>query len=174
MKDCPARIRSILAELAIPEQMLDARGLEHCAEADELEVAEVGPDGREYLLTPAAAVAWRAMKAAAAADGVTLELVSAFRSVERQVEIVRRKLSQGMSVEEIFSASAPPGFSEHHSGCAIDIGTPDSAPLETQFESTAAFAWLCANAERFGFTLSFPRGNAYGYQYEPWHWRYRA
>lgn len=172
--DCPERIRSILAALEIPEPMLEARGLEPCAEAEELVAAETGDDGREHRLTPAAAQAWRDMKAAAAADGVKIHLVSAFRSIERQVEIVRRKLGQGQSLDAILSASAPPGFSEHHSGCAIDIGTPDSAPLEAEFESTAAFAWLCANAERFGFTLSFPRGNAYGYQYEPWHWRYRA
>ncbi|MNW15580.1 D-alanyl-D-alanine carboxypeptidase [compost metagenome] len=45
--------------------------------------------------------------------------------------------------------------------------------LEEVFEQTPAFAWLQANADRFGFVLSFPRGNACGYLYEPWHWCYQ-
>lgn len=171
---CSERIRTLLAALDIPEAMLEARGLEPCEEAAELVVAEIGDDGREHQLTPAAAQAWSAMKAAASADGVHIRLVSAFRSIDRQVEIVRRKLGEGQSLDAILTASAPPGFSEHHSGCAIDIGTEDSPPLEIEFERTPAFAWLTANAGRFGFELSFPRGNAQGYQYEPWHWRHRA
>ena len=171
---CSERIRTLLAALDIPEAMLEARGLEPCEEAEELVVAEVGDNGREHRLTPAAARAWSEMKAAALADGVDLRLVSAFRSIDRQVEIVRRKLGEGQSLEAILSASAPPGFSEHHSGCAIDIGTADSPPLEIEFERTPAFRWLTDNAARFGFALSFPRGNAQGYQYEPWHWKYQA
>jgi D-alanyl-D-alanine carboxypeptidase len=42
--------------------------------------------------------------------------------------------------------------------------------LELEFERTEAFRWLSQNAGRFGFSLSFPRDNRYGYMYEPWHW----
>jgi D-alanyl-D-alanine carboxypeptidase len=42
--------------------------------------------------------------------------------------------------------------------------------LEVDFEQTAAFAWLTAHAHEFGFRLSYPRGNEWGFQYEPWHW----
>jgi D-alanyl-D-alanine carboxypeptidase len=45
-------------------------------------------------------------------------------------------------------------------------------PFSMEFENTLAFTWLVANARRFGFALSFPRGNAHGYDYEPWHWFY--
>ena len=169
---CPPRVRAILAELGISADLIEARNLPLCAEPEALEVAEVGDDGREYRLTPAAAAAWRKMKAAAAADGVVLKLISAFRSVDRQVEILREKLADGQTVEEILSASAPPGYSEHHTGRAIDIDTDGVAPLEIEFERTPAFAWLSRNAARFGFVLSFPEGNRYGYQYEPWHWFY--
>jgi D-alanyl-D-alanine carboxypeptidase len=170
----PPRIRAIFAELGISTDLVDARRLPLCAEAEELEVAEIGGDGREYRLTPPAAAAWRRMKDAAGAEGIVLKLVSAFRSVDRQVEIVREKLAQGANVEQILSASAPPGYSEHHTGRAIDITTDGSPPLDEEFAATAAFGWLAANAARFGFVLSFPRGNRYGYQYEPWHWCHQA
>lgn len=172
--ECPEHIRAILAELGIATDVIAARGLPYCAEPAALELAEVGDDGREYRLTPDAAAAWRGMKAAAAADGVVLKLASAFRGIDRQVEIVKEKLAEGASVGEILSASAPPGYSEHHTGRAVDIDTDGAPPLEIEFERTPAFAWLSRNAARFGFVLSFPEGNRYGYQYEPWHWFYRG
>lgn len=161
------------ASLGIDVQTLAARGLTPFAEATTLVVAERNASGREFELTPAAAAAWQAMRDAAAADGVTLQLVSAFRSIARQHEIVAAKLARGQSLDAILLVSAAPGFSEHHTGRAVDIGTPDSPALEEAFEQTPAFAWLQANAARFGFVLSFPRGNACGYLYEPWHWCYR-
>ncbi|MDP2370951.1 D-alanyl-D-alanine carboxypeptidase family protein, partial [Rhodoferax sp.] len=108
------------------------------------------------------------------ADGIDLFIVSAFRSVERQAEIVRRKLASGQSLETILAVSAPPGFSEHHSGRAVDLSTPGVAPLEPAFDQSPAFAWLVQRAAVFGFRLSFPEGNAQGYQYEPWHWCFEA
>lgn len=168
--ECPERIRAIFAELGISTDLVEARRLPLCAEPEALELAEIGDDGREYRLTPDAAAAWRQMKAAAAAEGVVLRLISAFRSIDRQVEILREKLAEGRTVEEILAASAPPGYSEHHTGRAIDIDTDGAAALEIEFERTPAFAWLSRNAARFGFVLSFPEGNRYGYQYEPWHW----
>jgi D-alanyl-D-alanine carboxypeptidase len=170
--ECPPRIQAILAEFGISTDAIAARRLPLCAEPDALEVAEIGDDGREYRLTPPAAAAWRTMKRAAAAEGVVLNLISAFRSIDRQIEILREKLAEGQTVEEILSASAPPGYSEHHTGRAIDIDTDGAPPLEIEFEGTPAFAWLTTHAGRFGFVLSFPEGNPYGYQYEPWHWFY--
>src|SRR5207244_6883745 len=174
MKDCPERIRSIFAALDISTDLIEARSLVLYPEAQELVVATVGADGRECRLTPAAAAAWSRMRAAALSDGVVLTIVSAFRSVDRQVEILREKLAQGASLAAILAVSAPPGYSEHHTGCAIDITTDGVAPFEVQFETTPAFRWLRANAARFGFVLSYPPGNRHGYQYEPWHWCYRA
>jgi zinc D-Ala-D-Ala carboxypeptidase len=173
MMDCPERVRSILAALDIPEDLIRTRSLLLCPEAEHLVVAEVGDDGREHRLAPDAATAWQSMCAAAQADGVVIRIASAFRSIDRQVEIVRGKLEAGVSLAEILSASAPPGYSEHHTGRAVDITTDGVAPFEVEFERTPAFAWLTENAGRFGFVLSFPHGNRYGYQYEPWHWFYR-
>lgn len=172
--DYLARVQGILEELGVPREVCAARALPVHEEARELELVEVGENGREYLLIPPAAAAWRALRAAAEADGVALKIVSAFRSVERQADIVRDKLARGLAFDAIFSASAPPGYSEHHTGRALDLGIPGAAPLEEDFEDTAAFRWLSANAGRFGFVLSYPRDNPDGYVYEPWHWCYRG
>jgi len=164
------RLVSLNAELGISSQFLAARGLCECAEASSLEVAEVGADGKDHLLVSTAASAWRNLKAAAFVDGVSLFIVSAFRSIDRQTEIVRRKLEAGASIEEILTVCAPPGFSEHHTGRAVDLSTPGSRSLEVEFEQTPAFAWLRVHAADFGYYLSYPIGNCSGYQYEPWHW----
>jgi D-alanyl-D-alanine carboxypeptidase len=143
------------------------------AEADEL--VSVGPDymGREALLTPGAAAGWAAMRDAASAEGIELILVSSFRSVARQTEILSAKLAKGMSLEAALEYSAYPGFSEHHSGNAIDIGTSGARHLEEEFEFTPAFAWLAGRAGGFGFSMTFPRNNRFAIAYEPWHWCFR-
>jgi D-alanyl-D-alanine carboxypeptidase len=172
--ECSDDVRRLLAGLGIPLESLAARCLEFHPEACELVVVEIDDTGREHRLVAPAAQAWHAMKAAAAADGVAIRIVSAFRSVARQAEIVRAKLDKGQALEDILCVSAPPGFSEHHSGCALDLTTDGVRALEEEFEQTEAFRWLGANAGRFGFVLSFPRDNRYGYAYEPWHWRFEA
>lgn len=163
-----------LEELGISPALIASRGLRPCVEAGYLELVEVGTDGREHRLIPEAAAAWRRMKDAALQVGICLLMVSAYRSVDRQVEIVRRKLDAGQKIEDILCVSAPPGFSEHHTGCAVDLGEPDTPLLEACFDQTAAFHWLQQHAGQFGFVLSYPADNPQGYQYEPWHWCYVA
>lgn len=160
-----------LAQLGIGQTLLDARGFIAQEEASDLQVAEIGEDGREFLLTPATTTAWHSMKIAAQQDGIVLLLVSAYRSVQRQIEIVQAKLDAGQQIADILTIVAPPGYSEHHTGRAIDIGSDEDTPeLEVEFETTAAFAWLTQHANAFGFSMSYPKGNSSGYQYEPWHW----
>ena len=83
---------------------------------------------------------------------------------------MRKKLEQGQAIDAILQVSAAPGFSEHHSGRAVDVTTPGYPVLEEVFEESEAFAWLREHAGRFGFLLSFPRDNPHGVAYEPWHW----
>jgi D-alanyl-D-alanine carboxypeptidase len=90
--------------------------------------------------------------------------------VERQAKIIRGKLDLGEKISDILRSIAAPGYSEHHTGRAIDIGSPDVLPLEEAFSNTRAFAWLIGHAHEFGFTLSFPKQNPHGFVYEPWHW----
>jgi D-alanyl-D-alanine carboxypeptidase len=136
------------------------------------ELACVGTDvsDRVQWLAPRAAHALARMRAAATLDGIELQLVSAFRSADYQLGIVRRKLERGQTMEEILRVSAAPCYSEHHSGRAVDLTTPGYAALEEEFEASPAFAWLQAHAPRFGFALSYPRGNPHGIAFEPWHW----
>jgi D-alanyl-D-alanine carboxypeptidase len=163
-----------LEELGISPELIAERGLHLCVEAAHLELAEIGADGREHKLTPRAAAAWQHMKDAALQAGVHLFIVSAYRSVDRQIEIIQRKLDAGQKIEDILCVSAPPGFSEHHTGCAVDLGEPDTPLLDVCFDQTAAFSWLQQQAGQFGFVLSYPADNPQGYQYEPWHWCYVA
>ena len=86
--------------------------------------------------------------------------------------ILARKRARGLGVDEILTVNAAPGFSEHHGGRALDIGTPGEPPAEDSFERTAAFDWLRAHAGAHGFTMSYPRDNPHGIVYEPWHWRH--
>ncbi|MBX6420623.1 MAG: D-alanyl-D-alanine carboxypeptidase family protein [Sinobacteraceae bacterium] len=165
-----ARVRAALRTLGAPANLVETRGLPLHVEARSLRCVGLGSDGRDKFLAPAAARAWLALRAAAQAEDVELLLVSAFRSFDFQFALIRRKLQQGRSLEEVLGVNAPPGCSEHHSGRAVDIGTRDCEPLAEDFENTPAFAWLQGNAARFGFALSYPRGNRYGFLYEPWHW----
>src|SRR5437879_3053189 len=123
-----------------------------------------------YRLTPVAAARWREMSAAALTDGVVIQIASAFRSIDRQAEIIRAKLAEGLSLDAVLCVSAPPGYSEHHSGRAVDVTTNEgAAALEREFENTLAFRWLSRNAGRCGVVLSYPAGNPHGDDYEPWH-----
>jgi zinc D-Ala-D-Ala carboxypeptidase len=160
----------IWAELGIPADYAVRRGLSPQPEAAELIRIGETADGRELLLTPSAATAWKQMHQAAAADDIVLQVVSAFRRIERQAEIIRAKLARGKTIEAILAVNAAPGYSEHHTGRALDLNTPGCVPLAEQFAETAAFRWLTRHAARFGFRLSFPRGNPHGLAFEPWHW----
>ncbi|HSG96529.1 MAG TPA: M15 family metallopeptidase [Woeseiaceae bacterium] len=165
-------LRELHAELGIPADYGQAGTRPAYEEAAEL--VEVGPNlvGRMQRLTPAAAAKWADMQAAAAADGITLLLVSGFRSIDYQARLIRKKINAGQSVSEILAVNAAPGHSEHHTGRAVDIATPGSRPLTEEFEESEAFGWLTQNAGQYGFSMSYPRNNAAGFIYEPWHWAF--
>lgn len=128
---------------------------------------------RPLWLAAGAARAWLAMRRAACQDSVVLEAISGYRSHDYQLGIFARKLVRGQTVAQILTVNAAPGYSEHHGGCALDIGAPGEPPAEESFEHTAAFAWLTRRAGDFGFAMSYPRDNPHGIVYEPWHWCYR-
>lgn len=136
---------------------------------------ELAPVAGSIMLRKSAASAFQAMVAAAQADGISLVALSGFRSKNDQDYLFfGKKAERGQVATERAKVSAPPGYSEHHTGYAIDIGD-GSAPavdLSESFEQTAAFQWLQANAAHYSFELSFPKDNRQGVSYEPWHWRY--
>ena len=157
-------------DLGIPDDYASARDLPEYAQADDL--VDVGPNlvGRMQRLTPQAAANWQQMVAAAAADGVRLLIVSGFRSLDYQAELIRNKINNGQNIEEILEVNAAPGYSQHHTGGAIDVATPGSRPLTDEFEDSEAFRWLTENAKDYGFSMTYSRDNRYGFVYEPWHW----
>ena len=128
---------------------------------------------RTIWLAQDARIAWLTMQAAAFKAGVGVEIVSAFRSQRYQADLVRRKLKRGEKITDILKVSAAPGFSEHHSGRAIDLAEPGMTPLTEAFADSAAFLWLQENAHRYGFIMSFASENRHGVMYEPWHWCYQ-
>ena len=170
----PVSFRQIIAELheslGIPENYAYQHNLGLCEEC--ADTISIGNDvfGREQKLAPEAAHAWFKMRDEAALSGIELQVASAFRPVDYQAEIIRRKLDSGQSSGGILEVSAAPGYSEHHSGRALDITTPGFEPLEEEFEKSPAFEWLTQTAGAYGFRMSYPRNNRHGVIYEPWHW----
>ena len=167
-------LRELHNELGIPEDY-SIDGIPPAFE-EAVDLVDVGPNlvGRMQQLTPAAATGWKAMVEAAANDGVVLMIVSGYRSIDYQARLIRKKINAGQKIEDILTVNAAPGHSEHHTGRAVDIASPGSRPLTEEFETTPAFAWLTANAERFGFSMTYPRDNPFGVIYEPWHWSLRT
>lgn len=107
------------------------------------------------------------------AAGSSLILLSCFRSPKHQERIFcggrRTFAAMGRRAQQV----APPGFSEHATGLAVDFGDRSGrCRLTACFATTRAGQWLSANAARFGFELSFPEGNPQGVAFEPWHWRW--
>ena len=123
------------------------------------------------------AAALNSMMNAALADGIDLRLLSGYRSQALQESIFFDVASErNQTPEERAQVSAPPGYSEHSTGYAIDLGDGEAQEtnLSTQFQNTQAFRWLQDHAARYHFVLSFPDGNDQGVMYEPWHWRYEG
>ena len=128
---------------------------------------EVHMDMRDSLLK---------MREEAKKDGIYLVFLSGYRSINLQNDIFYSlKSIRNQVAAERARVSAPPGYSEHSTGFAIDIGDANQREkdFETDFENTDAFRWLIKNAAKFHFKLSFHKDNKY-IDYEPWHWRYEG
>ncbi|TWT21343.1 M15 family metallopeptidase [Luteimonas marina] len=167
------RLEERLDALGIEADAYAARtGLEVVAEPAALALAGFDRYRRPLWLLAGAARAWQRMRETAARDGLVLEAISGYRSHDYQLGIFERKIARGLQVDDILAVNAAPGFSEHHSGCALDIGAPGEPPAEESFERSDAFAWLAEHAGEHGFAMSYPRDNPHGIVYEPWHWRY--
>lgn len=168
------RLQHRLDALGLDDSYGERTGLPLVPEPDWLALAGFDRYRRPLWLHVDAARAWQHMRDAALRDGVVLEAISGYRSHDYQLGIFERKIARGQAVDEILAVNAAPGYSEHHSGLALDIGTPGEPPAEESFEATPAFAWLCGHAGGYGFAVSYPRGNPHGIVYEPWHWMWRG
>ena len=163
-------LRELHTELGIPDDYgLDGQKPLY---EEAVDLVDVGPNlvGRMQRLTPDTAASWQKLLNTARDDGVTLMIVSGFRNFEYQASLIRKKINAGQVLGEILEVNAAPGYSEHHTGRAVDIASPGSRPLTEEFETSEAFVWLQKNAADYGFSMSYPRDNRQGFIYEPWHW----
>lgn len=131
--------------------------------------------GSYIKLRKTAAKQFQAMAAAARASGISIVPISGFRSVKDQQPLFFDiKAQRGETTTKRAEVSAPPGYSEHHTGYAVDVGdgAVPATNLSPNFDQTRAFKWLSANAAYFSFEMSFPKNNPQGVSYEPWHWRF--
>ncbi len=163
-------IEELHRTLGIPESYATDYALP--LHTEEQDLIEIGNDiyDRPQLLFSKVANQWYEMRELAKKDKIDLHIVSAFRSVEYQANIVRRKLEKGLKLSDILRVSAAPGYSEHHTGCALDLTTTDVDVLSEDFDQTEAFEWLQQNGGYYGFKLSYPKNLKSKMIYEPWHW----
>jgi len=121
-----------------------------------------------------AAIALMKMIYSARNHQVWLIPVSGFRSFDQQKKLFDDQVQRRGSTEAAAKISAPPGYSEHHTGYAVDLadGHAVNQDLSLKFIETDTYRWLQQNAARFGFEQSFPAKNSQGVSFEPWHWRF--
>lgn len=176
----PPSLRRLLAPPPVPGVKArlspDGRLLGHFpyGEVSSAELVSMAPG---VQLQRDAAEALQALQGAAAADGIDIRVLSAFRSIALQKQIFFDvKSERNQSALERAQVSAPPGFSEHSTGYAVDLGDgrAPATNLSPSFDQTAAYRWLQEHANRFHFHLSFPQANRQGVSYEPWHWRFEG
>lgn len=118
-----------------------------------------------------AAPALAAMIAGAKDAGYILYPASGYRSYSTQVGTYNAEVNS-FGQAKADTESAKPGYSEHQTGWAVDIGSYGC--IEDCFAKTPAAKWVLANATKYGFVVRYPldKDNTTGYRYEPWHIRY--
>ncbi|MCI7180667.1 MAG: M15 family metallopeptidase [Schaedlerella sp.] len=118
----------------------------------------------------------------AAAAGMSMYIVSAYRSYDSQRQVFNDTMSswiaQGYTpmdaYDETKKSVAVPGISEHATGLALDITSSTYTGLDDAQAQTAESQWLAANAWKYGFILRYPtdKADVTGIIFEPWHYRY--
>lgn len=144
------------------------------APRDLVDSASAGVNGG-YALRSVVAADLRLLAADARSAGAPIELVSGYRSHAQQQATFDYWVGIG-GYEQALRTSARAGHSEHQLGTAIDVTSEGGgAPWEhADWAATPAGAWMAANAWKYGFVMSYPRGafDLTCYDYEPWHYRY--
>ena len=109
---------------------------------------------------------------AAHEEGIYLILASGYRSAAEQKQVYD-EYERGYGTSFADNIAARPGYSEHQTGLAIDMYSKECASAKT-FKDSKTYAWLMANAYKYGFILRYPEGKQEltGYKYESWHYRY--
>lgn len=123
--------------------------------------------GTHLYITEKAHSALIELLADAKEDGLTLTIESGYRSPGYQKKIFIRMINEGREFSDIIRYVAPPGYSQHALGTAVDF-----FPSNWRFAELADYKWLQENAVHFGFSETYPKNNALHYPWEAWHWNY--
>ncbi|MGY1841230.1 MULTISPECIES: M15 family metallopeptidase [unclassified Modestobacter] len=134
--------------------------------------SDLVPIGGGYQLRAEAAQAMDAMLSAAAEQGLSLSVQSAYRPYDYQVGLFAAQVRR-FGEERAEIQVARPGHSEHQTGLAADVGG-GGCDIETCFATTAEGRWVAAHGPEFGYVVRYPDGaqGVTGFKYEPWHLRY--
>jgi len=145
---------------------------------DLVPVSEAGISGpgfiRQVAIDDLAALA-----AAAAEAGTPIAVNSPYRSYQEQVASFNGWVAVD-GYDDAVTYSARPGHSEHQLGLTIDFMTKGGgSALQGDWATTPAGGWMAQNAWKYGWVMSYPRGeggalfsDATCFHYEPWHYRY--
>lgn len=131
--------------------------------------AEHTREGSSIYIEREANEALNRLMEAAMEDGIHLVVDSGFRSYNYQMHIFTKLLKKGREYQDIIRYVAPPGYSQHALGTAVDF-----YPSNWEFASGPAYKWLQEHGAAFGFTETYPRINPDGYPWEAWHWNYSS
>ncbi len=139
---------------------------------DLVSVAEAGFGGA-FQVRSGLIPALTALGRAAAAAGHPLAIAAAFRSFADQQALLRARIAQ-LGRRDTLTRVSIPGHSEHQLGTTVDFESAGTSDVTQAWGASPAGTWLAANAYRFGFVMSYPRGDSSRtcYAYEPWHFRY--
>ena len=119
-------------------------------------------------LTKDTSAAWKKMKEDAAAEGITLKVLSAYRNYGYQEELFNKKVASAGEQQALITTEKA-GHSEHQAGIALDVNY-----LKESFAQTKEYEWLNRNCYKYGFIIRYPEGKTEytGYVFEPWHITY--
>lgn len=152
-----------------PNKAAKSVGISHFKfeETPKTDLVSVG----KYLVHKDAAPSLRQMMADAKAARAPLTLGSAFRSLSHQQDIINRKTREKKPAKQIYHFSAPSGYSEHHTGLAVDF-----SPINDTFTNTKGYQWLLDNAADYGWYQTFTKEYSAksGVAEESWHWKFKG
>ncbi|WP_291801184.1 M15 family metallopeptidase [Lutibacter sp.] len=147
--------------------------------------------GEDFKLQNDAFIAFKKMQKEALKEGISIQIVSAYRSFNHQKKIWNRKykqyilegFSEQQTIAKIIEYSSIPGTSRHHWGTDIDIidnarSRPKKLLIESNYTKNRIYSklkiWMDKNASNFGFYLVYNNNpTRKGYKYEPWHYTYK-
>lgn len=169
-ENCNETIKIDGVEYPVPERWCGKK-LEKLNLADSKKLAklpkDLSLDSSKIYVTLETKKALVKMAGSAQKSGINFIVDSGFRSIWYQREIIRRRMQKGENYEKLITFVAPPGYSEHHTGRAVDF-----VPSEARFAFTKTYKWLKENAAEFGFYETFSVDTTGTTPWESWHWVY--